>query len=174
MKYICLLRGINVGGNNKVEMGRLRALYESLGLREVETYINSGNIRFSTERNRDEILPLLEKGFEREFSLTVPHLVKSADEIAAIARAIPESWMNDGEQKTDVAYLFGEQDSEEILEKLPVKRDYINLLYEAGAIIWNVRRENVGKSQLTKMMGTKIYRAMTVRNVNTARFLARW
>ena len=174
MKYICLLRGINVGGNKKVEMARLRDLYESLGLAEVETYINSGNIRFTTERNREEILPLLLEGFEREFSFSVPHLVKSSDEIAAIARAIPPSWMNDMEQKTDVAYLFGDFDSQETLANLPVKGDFITLNYVPGAIIWNVRRENVGKSQLTKMMGTKIYRAMTVRNVNTARFLAQW
>ena len=56
MKYIALLRGINVGGKNKVEMPRLKTLFESLGYTDVHTYINSGNIIFTANSDADSIL----------------------------------------------------------------------------------------------------------------------
>ena len=49
MTYVALLRGINVGGNNKVEMARLKKVFESLGFINVRTYINSGNVIFDTD-----------------------------------------------------------------------------------------------------------------------------
>ena len=70
-----------------------------------------------------------------------------------------------------MAYLFGEIDSEEIANILPIKKELVNILYVKGAVIWNVKREDVIKSQLAKIIGYKIYASMTVRNVNTARFL---
>jgi uncharacterized protein (DUF1697 family) len=48
MTYVALLRGINVGGNNKVEMKKLKTTFETLGFTSVVTYINSGNIIFNT------------------------------------------------------------------------------------------------------------------------------
>lgn len=50
--------------------------------------------------------------------------------------------------------------------------DYLDILYMKGAIIWNIKRENVNKSQLAKLISHKLYKVMTIRNVNTARFLA--
>ncbi|MDD2717999.1 MAG: DUF1697 domain-containing protein, partial [Candidatus Wallbacteria bacterium] len=89
-----------------------------------------------------------------------------------IAGAIPADWRNDSVQKTDVAYLFPEIDSGEILSELPVNMDFIDMRYVKGALFWNVRRENYNKSRLNRMIGHKSYQLMTVRNVNTARFLA--
>ncbi len=49
MTYVALLRGINVGGNRKVEMKRLKATFERAGFADVRTYINSGNVIFGSE-----------------------------------------------------------------------------------------------------------------------------
>ncbi|MBK8304125.1 MAG: DUF1697 domain-containing protein [Chloracidobacterium sp.] len=46
MRYVALLRGINVGGNNMIKMETLRATFESLGFENVKSYINSGNLAF--------------------------------------------------------------------------------------------------------------------------------
>ena len=59
MKYIALLRGINVGGNNKVEMKKLKDVFEALGFKNVSTYINSGNVIFET--NETEMVKIVEK-----------------------------------------------------------------------------------------------------------------
>jgi uncharacterized protein (DUF1697 family) len=71
-----------------------------------------------------------------------------------------------------VAYLFNGIDSAEIVDILPIKKEFINIQYVKGAIIRNVDRKNLNKSQLAKIISHKIYQSMTVRNVNTARYLA--
>jgi len=172
MKYIALLRGINVGGNNKVEMKKLKALFESFGCTGVSTYINSGNVFFESAETMENLLKKAETGLKNEFGFDIPLLIKTEQEIKKIADAIPETWQNDSEQKTDVAYLFNEIDSAETVNILPVKKEFINIKYVKGAIIWNVNRKNINKSQLTRIISHKLYQSMTVRNVNTARYLA--
>jgi uncharacterized protein (DUF1697 family) len=101
----------------------------------------------------------------------VPVLVKTKQEMKQIAKSIPKNWVNDETQKTDVAYLFPEIDDKTILDSLPIKKEYLEILYTKGALIWNVKRKNYNKSQLNKLIGHKTYKQMTVRNVNTARKL---
>ncbi len=172
MKYIALLRGINVGGNRKVEMKKLKALFESLGCTHVSTYINSGNVFFESGESGEGLHKKAGTALKKEFGFDIPVLIKTEREIKMIADAVPKTWTNDSEQKTDVAYLFGEIDSEEIVDNLPVKREYINIKYTGGAVIWNVKRKDLNRSHLSKIAGHELYRSMTVRNVNTARYLA--
>ncbi len=172
MRYIALLRGINVGGNKKVEMKRLKILFESSGCSNVSTYINSGNVIFESNKKRNAIKEEIETSLKKEFEFDIPVLIKTKQEIKKIADAIPEEWQNNSEQKTDVAFLFKEIDSKEIINILPIKKEFINIKYVRGAIFWNIKRENVNKSHLTKIISHKIYQSMTVRNVNTARYLA--
>ncbi|MCW7491399.1 DUF1697 domain-containing protein [Leptospira sp. 2 VSF19] len=172
MKYIALLRGINVGGNRKVEMKKLRSLMESLGYTEVSTYINSGNIIFEAEDDTKTVRFKIEKSFEKVFKFEIPTIVKTEKEMKKIANAIPKEWQNDSTQRTDVAYLFPEADSKKIIEELPLKKEFLEIRYQKGALIWNIKRENVNKSQLAKLISHKLYKSMTIRNVNTARFLA--
>ncbi len=171
MKYIALLRGINVGGNRKVEMKRLKAMLESIGCTNVSTYLNSGNARFESNLDQEEILQAISKAFTDEFGYEIPILIKTQEEIEAIVAAIPEEWQNNKEEKTDVAFLFPEIDSEKTIDELPVKREYVDFIYIKGAIIWHIMKKDYNKSQLNKLVGRKLYQLMTVRNVNTARFL---
>ncbi|MDC7219807.1 MAG: DUF1697 domain-containing protein [Spirochaetales bacterium] len=172
MRYVALLRGINVGGKRKVEMVRLRGLMEKSGYLHVETYLNSGNVLFDSEESQDKLqgeIPLL---LEKEFLFPIPALIKSLDEMRTVDAAIPEEWQNNKEQKTDVAYLFPGLDSHTVVRGLPWKEEYINIRLLPGAIIWNIERSNLNKSQLSKIVSQKVYQSMTVRNVNTARKLA--
>lgn len=173
MRYIVLLRGINVGGKNKVEMVRLKRLLQSLGYTNIGTYLNSGNAMFDSEENQNNIEKILSKAFEEEFGFSTPILIKSKSEITAIADSIPDEWLNDKDQKTDVAYLFADIDYEEVLDEIPVKTEYAEIIYVKGAVIWHIMKKDYSRSQLNKLIGRKIYQQMTVRNVNTARFLAK-
>ncbi len=172
MKYIALLRGINVGGHRKVEMKRLKSLLESIGYSNVSTYLNSGNALFETQDNQKQIQEDVSKALLEEFGFEITTLIKSEDEIKKIASVIPVEWQNNKEQKTDVAFLFPEVDSEETMDEINVKREYVDLIYVEGAIIWHIMKKDYNKSQLNKLVGQKLYQQMTVRNVNTARFLA--
>lgn len=172
MKYIALLRGINVGGNRKVEMKGLINLFESLGYANVTTYLNSGNVIFESDLKQEALQKEIPKALKKEFGFQIQTLIKNEKEVKKIAAAIPEEWENDSEQKTDIAYLFPEIDSKETLEELPIKKEFIDIRYVNGAIIWNVKKKEYNKSHLNKIISLKQYQLMTIRNVNTARYLA--
>jgi uncharacterized protein (DUF1697 family) len=83
--YIAFLRGINVGGYNKVPMAKLREVLNVTGLHEVRTYIQSGNIVFkSPEKSVGELEQIIKKTIEDSFGFRVPTLVKSLDEVQKI------------------------------------------------------------------------------------------
>ena len=87
---ISMLRGINVGGHNKVEMGALRALYESLKFEDPRTYVQSGNVIF---RTKEKISPALTKkiqnAIEREFGCRPAVILRTPDELRKAISATP-------------------------------------------------------------------------------------
>jgi uncharacterized protein (DUF1697 family) len=172
MKYVALLRGVNAGKRRRVDMKRLKTLFESLGYANVSTYLNSGNVIFDSSNKQDEITEEIVSCLNKNLEFEIQTLVKTEKQIKEIAEAIPKEWKNDSAQRTDVAYLFEGIDSSQTLDELPVKKEYLNIRYTPGAIYWNVDRKNVMKSQLNKLIGHPHYQMMTIRNVNTARFLA--
>jgi uncharacterized protein (DUF1697 family) len=171
-KYVALLRGINVGKSKRVPMEKLREIFTSLEHINISTYINSGNVIFESTKNKNVIHREIGIAFKKELGFEIPTLVKTAREMGEILKSIPPHWENDLKQRTDVAYLFSEIDSENILEKLPIDKKFVDIRYTKGAIFWNVQRQNYNKSKLNRLIDHELYQLMTIRNVNTARFLA--
>lgn len=172
MIYVALLRGINVGGNNKVEMAKLKESFISIGHTGVTTYINSGNIVFSSDKKLSELAGEIEAVIEKDFGFKVHVVVRDVKNIRAIEKATPQSWVNDGEtMKTDVLSLWEDVDSEDVLNELVIKPGIDEVQYVPGAIIWRVDRKNVSKSGLMKIIGTPLYKKVTIRNINTVRKL---
>lgn len=172
MMYTALLRGINVGGNSKVEMPRLRALFEDLGFKDVKTYINSGNVIFSSnQKDTKKICSNIEQGIEKEFGFLVPTIIKSADQLKTIAEAIPQDAQNNTDMKCDVLFLWDEVDDPEVLNNIDIREGIDNVKYVPGAIIWTVKRSDINKSRLLKIVGTPFYKKVTIRNCNTTRKL---
>lgn len=172
MQYVALLRGINVGGNNKVDMKQLKGVFESVGMTSVRTYINSGNVLFQHDKEKDATLTVaLERAIEREFGFHVSVLVKSEDEMRMAIEATPEEWHNDKTMKCDVVFLWDGMSAQEARKELRA-RDGIDEVREVpGVIIWKVDRENATRNGLLKMAGTPLYKQVTVRNINTTRKL---
>ncbi|MFC4714279.1 DUF1697 domain-containing protein [Planococcus dechangensis] len=171
MIYTALLRGINVGGNNKIDMKQLKSAFEQSGMDSVKTYINSGNIVFTDERPKEEVAAVLEAAIINSFGLRIKVLVYSLDQFRLIAEAVPKEWTNDDQLKSDVLFLWEEIDSEAVLDQLPLKPEIDRIQYVPGAILWSVDRNKVTKSGMAKIVGTKLYKLMTIRNVNTVRKL---
>jgi uncharacterized protein (DUF1697 family) len=172
VRYVALLRGVNVGEGARIPMRSLKALFEDLGFSDIATYLNSGNVAFDSELDGPELTAMIEGALERTFGQRVPVLVKASAEIAAIAESIPPDWASDDGQQTYVAYLFGGADRPELVDELPVKREFMSIFYTPGAIVWNVKRADYNRSQITKIAGHPSYGSMTTRNINTARRLA--
>ena len=170
MISVVLLRGINVGGKNKVEMGRLRQTFERAGLDRVRTYINTGNVIFdSGGRSPGSLRRDLQAAITDEFDLELEILLRDIHEMTATAEAIPESWVNDSTMKCDGMFLWESVDSPDIIEELPIREGIDTVSYVPGAVIWKVDRPNLARSGMRKIVGTKLYKAMTVRNCNTVR-----
>ncbi|MGN7938449.1 DUF1697 domain-containing protein [Virgibacillus sp. 6R] len=170
MVYVALLRGINVGGKNKIDMKLLKQTFEQAGMKDVITYINTGNIIFSNkDLSKTELSGILEEAIERDFGLQIKVVVRSIDDVGGIINAIPDIWKNDKDMSSDVMFLWDEIDDESVLENLVIKPNIDTVKYVPGAILWSVDKQNVTKSGKSKIIGTKIYKQVTVRNVNTAR-----
>lgn len=176
MKYVALLRGVNVGGNHRVPKAEFQAVLENLGFYDVVIYINSGNAIFSSDHTpsaRD-----VQNALEDHFGFAIPTLVLSGEKIRMIAASIPSDWTNDtpkpdkSGQKSDVLYLFGDADAPDIIERLGHRPDVENMLYVEGAVLANVTRANQSKYSLARAIGTPLYAQMTVRNITTAKKLA--
>lgn len=168
MKYLALLRGINVGGNNKVDMAKLCEVFEGLGFQDVSTYINSGNVIFDSSKKVST--KKIETAIEQKFGFDVRVVVRGKASIAKIQKKIPKNWENNKEQKTDVLFLWDDYADKSTL-KLIKTTDVDTLLYVDGAIIWHLKKSDYNKSGMNKFIGTEVYKNMTARNVNTVRKL---
>ncbi|HKY46398.1 MAG TPA: DUF1697 domain-containing protein [Acidimicrobiia bacterium] len=173
MIYLALLRGINVGGKNKVEMRRLKATFEGSGMKGVTTYINSGNVIFSDNRRKPpRIVSVLEEAIEADFGLPIKVLVRDLPAVRKVIKGLPEAWTTDATMRCDVMFLWEGFDRKDILEELQIKPEIEDVAYVPGAVIWRIDRSNQNKSRMTKVVGTDLYQGMTIRNSNTVRKLA--
>jgi uncharacterized protein (DUF1697 family) len=86
---IGILRGINVGGKRKILMADLKSLCEKLGLNNVATYIQSGNLIFASGKQNSELESILEKGIKETFGFDVPVIVRSSKELDASIKNNP-------------------------------------------------------------------------------------
>ncbi len=88
--HVALLRGVNVGGKNKLPMPALASLFEEVGCRDVETYIQSGNVVFTApERIATRLPQLLSERIWDRFGLTTPVVLRTREELAAVAQGNP-------------------------------------------------------------------------------------
>ena len=170
--YVALLRGINIGGRNGISMKPLKETFERVGMGSVQTYINSGNIIFRDRGHSEaELSILLEKAILKDFGLQIKVLIRSFDDFKLVLSSLPKTWSNDQRMKSDVMFLWEEIDDSSIKRKLQIKPQIDRVKYVSGALLWSTDRENVTKSGMMKLAATRLYRQMTIRNVNTTRKL---
>ena len=172
MIYVALLRGINVGRKNKVDMKQLKAVFEDVGMTSVRTYINSGNVIFSSKsRSRARLTDVLEDAIENTFGFRVSVLVRDLRSMRAVVKTLPKTWVNDAAMKCDVMFLWGDVARASVVKELSIKPEIEELKYVAGALIWRVDRKGVTRSGQMKLVRTPLYKRMTIRNCNTTRKL---
>lgn len=89
MQYIAFLRAVNVGGNKKLKMADVRAAIESIGLHQVQTYIQSGNVLFDSDEPEASLQSQIERGIEATFGFSTDVLLRTATEIDDIIENCP-------------------------------------------------------------------------------------
>ena len=172
MIQLALLRGINVGGKNRVEMARLRGLFESLGCGDVRSYIASGNVVFSDARAPAQLRTLIEPAISEEFGFDARIVLRERATLVALVESIPPTWTDDSTMRCYVMFLWETVDRPGVVDELPIKPGIDDVVYAPGAVVWRVDRDKVTRSGMVKLLSTDIYRQMTMRNINTVRKLA--
>jgi uncharacterized protein (DUF1697 family) len=164
---VVLLRGINVGGKNKVPMADLRACLEDLGFSDVSTYLASGNVILRSDRRGDEVQAQIEKALPERFDLDdelVKVLVLSGDELQAVVDDKPAGF---GEQPdtyhSDAIFLMGIDADEAMTVFAP--REGVDKVWPGGAVIYSQRLSaQRTKSRLNRIMSSPLYKSMTIRS----------
>ena len=170
--YVALLRGVNVGGNNMISMGKLRESFEGMGFEKVASYINSGNIIFKSKENDARKLERkIEQMLEKEYELGSKVVVRSLDEMKQLVESLPRSWGADSSWRYNVIFLRHTIDSEEILKDVPVKEDIEEVVYLPGTLLWSAHVDALNRTNMLKLASRKMYLEMTVRNTNTTKKL---
>lgn len=172
-KYIALLRGVNVGGKNKVSMPELKELFEQNGFGDVVTYINSGNIIFSSENTdekklKEECEALLADRFQFEIPVTI---VSAGDLSAALAHA-PAWWDADVESKHNTIFVIPPATVEEVYKEVgDAKPQYEKVAHYGNVIFWSAPISTFSRTRWLKIVGSSGYGSVTIRNANTAKKL---
>ena len=172
MNYVALLRGVNVGGRGIISMADVRRALTAIGLEDVRTHLNSGNALFSTaSTGAEQLAGRIEAALEQHVGMSLKVLVMDHTALGRLVDAIPGEWVDDSTMRTYVLLLWNEVDHPGIVDRLPTRPGVDELRYTPGAVIWRVDREDVGRSRMNNLVGTPLYRKITIRSANTMRRL---
>jgi uncharacterized protein (DUF1697 family) len=165
--YVVLLRGINVGGKNKVPMAGLRKCLEELGFSDVSTYIASGNAILDTDAPPDDVAARIEAALPARFSLDselIKTLVLSHDQLKAVIDNKPAGFGEQPERYlSDAIFLIGLDPDDAMAVFSP--RDGVDRVWPGEGVIYSQRlAAQRTKSRLGKIAGTPAYRSMTIRS----------
>ncbi len=169
VKYISLLRGINVSGKNKIKMEQLKELYESLGFSNVQTYIQSGNVVF--ENSKDELVvsaKKIEKMIAREFGYSVMVTIRTKRQLEEIISHSPF----DDKMKKDISKLYvtflSDKPSKSSLDSIVLPGKITEKWFVVGQEIFLFCPDGYGRTKLNNnFFEKKIKLSATTRNWRT-------
>jgi uncharacterized protein (DUF1697 family) len=168
--YLILLRGINVGGKNKVPMADLRKCLEELGFFDVSTYIASGNVILKSDKAANTIKAQIEAALPKSFKLDsklIKVLVLTRKQLQAVIDNKPEDFGDEPKKyHSDAIFLMGIDTTEAMAVFDP--REGIDKVWAGDGVIYSQRLSSQRtKSRLGKIVGTPAYKSMTIRSWNT-------
>ena len=166
---ISMLRGVNVGGHNKVGMSELRVLYESLGLQDPQTYVQSGNVVFrSKARNASAVAKRIEDAIEQRFGFRCDVIVRTPAELKDVVARNPfAKRRNINPGKLLVTFLADQPAAEARDQVLKMKTDPEELHID-GREVFIYFPDGMGRSKLSwPTIGKKLGTTGTGRNLNS-------
>lgn len=169
-KFIALLRGINVGGKSKVEMKELKALFEKNGFTGVSTYINSGNVIFSSVKtDTAELSKDCEFMLQARYPFKPGVAVISAEELRDALENAPAWWNTDPESKHNAIFAIPPATVGDIFQAVgSAKPEYEKVDHRGRVIFWSAPLKTFSRTRWSKIVGTAAYDSVTIRNANTA------
>ena len=168
MRYVALLRGINVGGKNIIPMAGLKACFEDLGLADVSTFIASGNVLFSTSASARALAGRIERALTSSFRYQAAIVLRSATELRSVVMRAPRGFGEDpARYRYDVAFLKSPLTARTAITQVP-QREGVDQAYAGRGVVYFSRLvKRVTQSKLNRITALPIYKQMTIRNWNT-------
>jgi uncharacterized protein (DUF1697 family) len=168
--YLALLRGINVGGNNKLPMADLKQALITDGFASVRTYIQSGNVLFTSEEKvTDKLAKRIEQSIKTHFNMVVPTAVFSAQEWQGIIDKAPRQWGKDPAWKHNLLILLKPYDMQEVIAAVGTLKPDIEFMVPGDGVLYqSMSLALFGRTTTGKLASNPIYRRMTIRNYNTS------
>ena len=168
-RYALLVRGINVGGKNKVVMAQLRQELTELGLENVETYINSGNIFFTSTAPKAQLVEKLEAFFAVHYPFIQSFSLLSQEDYEEELKNLPDWWTKDLARKDVLFYTEGLDVAQviETVESLELEDEVVH--FGRLGIFWGkFSEESYSKTAYHKyLLKMTFYRQITIRNAKT-------
>ena len=174
MTYTALLRGVNVGGKNKISMPLLKSAFENSGFGNVETYINSGNIIFESDLDETSIIFECENLIAKDFGLRVSVALINRMELTEALENAPAWWDESPNSKHNAIFLIPPATSHEVLRQVgETKTEYEQVYCHGKLIFWSAPIATFSHTRWSNVVKNKaVYNSITIRNANTTKKLA--
>ena len=176
MEYVALLRGINVGGNNKVVMSELREQIEAAGFTNVRTYINSGNLLFETaaDASREDVAQAIEDVLARHYDFPIRLALLMAQEYLAQLEELPDWWHGEVARRDALFYTRGLDRSHvrERIEAMELGDEAVH--FGEHAVFWGKFDEKsfLKTAYHKRLLREDFYRQVTIRSGSTVEKIA--
>lgn len=168
MRYILLLRGINVGGKNKVSMAEFKEKLFEAGFENIASYLNSGNLFFSTDKPYDSCQKLIDDVL-KTYDFKISYVLLDRESYQKLRDDLP-SWWFDNLARKDVLFLIDPTELPKVKESIENMTLYNELVYFSdGVIFWGKvdEKEFLKTEYHKKLIKQDYYKRLTIRNGKT-------
>jgi uncharacterized protein (DUF1697 family) len=171
MRYVALLRGINLGSHNRIAMPALREALEQSGFKDVQTYVQSGNVVLGSRAKAETVRRKVEKVLEDRFELDVAVVVRSSAELAAVARRNPLREVATDPKRYQVTFLSAKLPAK-VVRELEETAAADERVVVSGREVYAWHPKTIARSKLwTKLAGKSLGVTATSRNWATVEAL---
>jgi uncharacterized protein (DUF1697 family) len=171
VKYLALIRGINVGGKNLVKMADLRAAFEEMGHLDVATFIASGNVLFRAPRqSREQLAARVESHLTRRFGTELKVVLLTDAQLRGVIDGAPRGFGGETD-RSDVVFLRKPLTTKKALARVET-REGVDRVWEGNGVLYFARlKAKASSSRLSKIAVTPEYKNMTIRSWSTTKKL---
>jgi uncharacterized protein (DUF1697 family) len=167
-RYVALLRGINVGGNNLIKMTALKACFEEHGFEDVATFIQSGNVLFGSDDSGPALVRRIEQMLATTFDYPASVVLRNRKQLRQIVEGAPAGFgAQPARYRYDVIFLKEPLEAASALEVVPLKEGVDAAHAGKGVLYFSRLVSKATQSRLSRIVSMPIYKSMTIRNWNT-------
>jgi uncharacterized protein (DUF1697 family) len=169
VRYLALLRGINVGGGNIVKMADLKGCFEAMGFAAVATYIQSGNVLFrSEEKDTARLVNRIERALSVRFAYASRVVLRTHKQLAHVVEHAPRGFGKAPDRyRYDVIFVKEPLTETEAIKSVSTKPGVDTAHKGKGVLYFSRLVSKAAQSRLTRIVGLPVYKHLTIRNWNT-------